>query len=171
MDVAVRRSVPVLRTNPEAADVTEKPHLLSRSLVCLRLELRQSRCATSAKLRSAFETRLEDNARAVHTLLDHASFWKHIGGPDPEVHLQQPSPESLAAAHLAVVRGEACVAAKPDDPDLESLMAEIKQAVSNLRVCSWEAIRKERFNMTPPGLAAQFMLARWNFLFVGVHSV
>ena len=47
---------------------TNAPRLLSRSLVCLRLELSATRCATSVKLRLEWEKRLADNARAVAAL-------------------------------------------------------------------------------------------------------
>ncbi len=44
-------------SNAAAADASLPPRLLSRSLACLRLELRHARCATTAKLRSAYESR------------------------------------------------------------------------------------------------------------------
>ena len=43
-------------TNP-TDDASAPPKLLCRSLVCLRLELNQARCASSAKLRLAYERR------------------------------------------------------------------------------------------------------------------
>jgi hypothetical protein len=44
-------------SNAAEADTSLPPRLLSRSLACLRLELRHARCATTAKLRSAYECR------------------------------------------------------------------------------------------------------------------
>ena len=70
--------------NAAEEDRTKSPRLLSRSLACLRLELNQTRCATSSKLRQCYEKRADDNAKVVDVLHNNMHLWKHVGGPDPE---------------------------------------------------------------------------------------
>ena len=132
-------------------DVTKSPKLLSRSLVCLRLELHHSRIATSAKLRRAWEGRMIDNAGAVEALLNNASLWRYVRGPDPELMLN-PTDEMLVQAHAAAAAAEALAVVRNGADGLESYAAELREAVAKLRVCSWDAIRRERFNVTPPAL-------------------
>ena len=79
---------------------TSPPRLLSRSLVCLRLELSATRCATSGKLRVEWEKRLLDNTNAVAALKDHRSLWHSVDGPEPDA-LMQPTPAGLEAAKQA----------------------------------------------------------------------
>ena len=79
---------------------TNPPRLLSRSLVCLRLELSATRCATSVKLRLEWEKRLADNARAVAALQARRSLWHRADGPESD-DLMQPTPVSLEAAQQA----------------------------------------------------------------------
>ena len=54
--------------NPGEEDLTKPPTILSRSLLGLRLELNQTRMATSQKLRHTYEARAEANAAAVDVL-------------------------------------------------------------------------------------------------------
>ena len=38
------------------------------------------------------------------------------------------------------------------DADLEALVADCVEATASLRIVTWEAIRRERFSITPEGL-------------------
>ena len=58
--------------------------MICRSLAITRMELHQSRLATSAKLRAAWDRRLERNAVAVDILSSNRQLWLHAGGLDPE---------------------------------------------------------------------------------------
>jgi hypothetical protein len=132
-------------------DGDKEPKFVCRSLTCLRLELSHARVASSAKLRRAWESRLEDNARAVEALLNNASLWRHVRGPDPE-ELMNPSEEMLVAAHAASSAVQAMAEVERGAAGLDSYSAEISAAVAKLRVVSWAAIHRERFNLTPPAL-------------------
>ena len=137
--------------NAGEEDGGEEPKFLCRSLTVLRLELSHARIASSAKLRRAWEGRQEDNARAVEALLNNAGLWRHVRGPDPEL-LMNPTEELLVAAHAAASSAEALAEVRRGADGLDSYAAELTAAVGKLRVCSWDAIRRERFNLTPPAL-------------------
>ena len=65
-------------------DKTQEVKLVCRSLAVMRMELHQSRLATSAKLRAEWDKRLERNAVAVDVLNSNRSLWLAAGGPEPE---------------------------------------------------------------------------------------
>jgi hypothetical protein len=113
--------------NPAEPDVAKPPKLLCRSLTCVRLELQNARVASSAKLRRAWESRLEDNARAVESLLDNAALWRRVNGPDPEL-LLQPTEALLVAAHAAAAAAVAWSDATAGAHGLDSYSAEVKRA-------------------------------------------
>ena len=60
---------------PGEEDLTKPPTILSRSLLGLRLELNQTRMATSQKLRHTYEARAEANAAAVDVLHHNEHLW------------------------------------------------------------------------------------------------
>ena len=124
-------------------DKSKPPSLLSRSLGCLRLELNQTRCATSAKLRQCYEKRAEDNAKVVDVLHNNLHLWRHVGGPDPE-QLFRPTATNLEKCREAAERlGE--LKAKEENRDgLNEFAEEIINAVASLKSLEWEDIRVER---------------------------
>jgi len=132
----------------------EKPvRLVARSLACLRLELYATRCATSTKLRQTWERRIEENDLAVDTLQNTIDLWRHVGGPSPET-LRHPCEPDLAASRLAVHRLR-CMMLTHGEKAQEGLAIfaeEIYKAVDMLKIVSWDAIRRERFFLTPKGL-------------------
>ena len=65
-------------------DKAKAPSFLSRSLACAKLELQTTRCASSAKLRQAYETRFSTNQKAKVTLENHQKLWHLAGGPPPD---------------------------------------------------------------------------------------
>ena len=139
--------------NAGEPDKTAPVKLISRSLQCLRLELHTTRCATSIKLRQTYERRLEENGLAVGVLLNNAQLWRHVRGPDPEL-LYRPSEIDLKNARLAVHRLRCMLAAHgPNAHDgLDVYADEIFRAVNSLKQVTWDAIRRERFFLTPRGL-------------------
>ena len=129
--------------------------LVCRSLHVLRLELHATRRASSVKLRQERERRLENNARAVDVLEKHCQLWRHVGGPLPEC-LRQPSDRDLHSAMTAVATLQRLLrrretAGKTDD-GLAVFAEEINVAVRRIKSITWEAIRRERFPLTPQGL-------------------
>ena len=67
------------------ADDPDKGQLVKMScvsLACLRLELHDSRIASSAKLRTAWVRRKDENKKAAGVLIQHESLWRSLGGPD-----------------------------------------------------------------------------------------
>ena len=159
----IKWGVPEDETTPcwwivNPCDVASKPpRLLSRSLVCLRLELNAKRCATSLKLRLEWERRLEDNARAVDVLQSNQHLWKHVAGPSPEL-LLKPSTAQLEAAQKASLALQQLVGMRGDEQDgLDTFGEEVIAAVGKLTVVSWDAIHKERFWITPDGLYGELV--------------
>ena len=81
--------------NAADPDMTVAVKLVCRTLVALKMELQNSRVASTDKLRREWERRLEDNAAAVVTLTKTAYWWEHVDGPDVEL-LREPTPVHLA---------------------------------------------------------------------------
>jgi hypothetical protein len=128
---------------------TKVPRFLCRSLVVLRLELKNSRCATSDKLRSEWERRVEDNACAAAILEANPRVWAHAGGPDP-ASLRMPTEEAVHAARRAAAALQ--VLAEKSEGCGGSLVTQVCEAAGRLKVASWDAIRRERFSLTPIAL-------------------
>ena len=137
--------------NP-SEDKAQKPRLLSRSLVCLRLELYAKRCASSLKLKLEWERRLVENARGVDVLHRHQFLWKGVAGPDPD-ELRQPSSMTLDAAREASQCLQELIhtgGGKQDD--LQKYGEQVIKAVEAIKLVAWDAIHKEKFWLTPSGL-------------------
>ena len=133
-------------------DKMEAPRLLSRSLLCLRLELAADRCASSLKLKLEWEKRILKNSRAVGVLHHHRNLWNHVAGPDPE-DLLQPSSASLDEAKKASQCLQELIHMQNDEQnDQKDFSEKIVKAVDSIKQVSWDAIRKEKFSMTPVGL-------------------
>eukprot|EP00973_Karenia_brevis_P096384 12431531-Karenia_brevis.AAC.1 len=138
--------------NAAETDKTQKVKLICRSLTVLRLDLHSNRCATTTKLRQERERRLENNALAIDVLNDNQHLWRHVNGPDTET-LLNPSENNLGEARAAVERLRELIDARgPNENGLEIFAKEIEAAVNTLKIASWEAIRVERFTLTPKGL-------------------
>ena len=142
--------------NAAEEDRSKPPSLLSRSLACLRLELNQTRCATSSKLRQCYEKRADDNAKVVDVLHNNMHLWKHVGGPDPE-QLFRPSATHLTECRDAAERLGELKAREEDRDGLNVFADEILKAVELLKSLEWEDIRRERYNMTPPALFSEMV--------------
>ena len=134
--------------NCASAEKTEAVKLVCRSLVALRMELQQSRVASTDNLRREWERRLEDNATAVASLSENVYWWGYVDGPDPSL-LYEPTPVLLAEAQncaSALIR--MVEEHKPTD-GTDSLVAEIERSVGKLKVVSWDSIYADRFSLTP----------------------
>ncbi len=148
-------------------DKTKDVKMICRSMAVTRMELHQSRLATSAKLRAEWDRRLEKNAVAVDALNSNRQLWLTAGGPDPE-GLTNPSEMSLEHCAKTIRVLQAMLQKHGPRGGLDSFLQDIESAVKMMRVVSWEAIRKDRFSFTPQALfdelarTTQFILSSWS---------
>jgi hypothetical protein len=135
--------------NAAETDRTKPPKLLCRPLVCLRIELAQSRIATSAKLKAEWERRSADNSTAVDVLHANAQLWNIVHGPSPE-DLFRPTAQALAEARRAADDLEGISRSRKQFPDGYDVFAkECVDAARQLRPLDWSAIHAEKFPITP----------------------
>ena len=118
-------------------------------MVCVRLELQNDRCATSSKLRKEWERRIQGNIRAVGILEEHRELWCTIGGPDPK-QFYLPSRPLLDCAQVTMNTLRRI--SFGGDSNLEAFAEEIEKAVNEIKLVEWQAIRTERFSLTPEAL-------------------
>ena len=120
----------------------------------MRMELQTSRMATISKLKREWVRREEDNENAVERIRKNVSLWKHVCSLDPE-KLLRPSETDLATAQSAVDALNRMVGTRETGHDqlhVEAFVEELASAVQQIKVVTWEAIRRDRFSLTPEGL-------------------
>ena len=123
--------------------------MLCRPLVCLRIELAQSRIATGAKLKAEWERRSASNGTAVDVLHANARLWQTVHGPTPE-DLFRPTAQALAEARRAADDLEAISLSQKQFPDGYDVFAkECMDAARQLRPLDWWAIHADKFPITP----------------------
>ena len=128
------------------------------------MQLKQDRCATSAKLRKEWERRINANETAVNVLLGNLSLWHHVEGPHPDC-LHRPSETDLANARTSAAALRRMIAAHGEqDESLKAFAEEIIQAVDSLKQVSWDAIGAERFSLTPRALYNDLVRTAERFL-------
>ena len=140
--------------NAAETDKTVTAKLKCRSLASLRLELAASRVANTSKLRKEWERRVHDNQTAVERLRSNPLLWRHVSGPDPE-KLLRPSEADLAAAQRAGAALKRMVESRETGHDQLHVVAfaeDLVEAVEQLKTITWDAIRRERFSLTPEAL-------------------
>ena len=138
-------AAPVDKTTPcwWFAPWTRRPtHRISRSLICLRLELSATRCATSVKLRLDWVKRLADNACAVAALQARTSLWHRVHGPHTLGSLQ-PTLLRLQAAQQAATLLRQLIDFRSEDVDLASCGGEILKAIEQLKLVAWDATHQQ----------------------------
>ena len=113
--------------NMDDDDQTRHARMICRSLACLRMELCESRVATSDKLRKEWEKRLENNAMAVDRLQENRQLWLSAGGPDPEM-LGTPTPQQLEDVAKTLGTLDAMLEKHGPTGGLDSFIEEIKAA-------------------------------------------
>ena len=151
--------------NDASLDKTEAVKLVCRSLVALRMELQQSRVASTDKLRREWERRLEENAAAVISITKNIYWWGYVDGPNPD-SLYEPTPVLLAEAlQCSSALTRMIEEHKPTD-GTDRIVQEIERAVGKIKVVSWDSIYGDRFSLTPHELfqemvrSAEVRLAR-----------
>ena len=116
-------------------DKTKEVKLVCRSMACTRMELHQSRLATSAKLRAEWDRRLENNAVAVDVLNSNRQLWMTAGGVDPET-LVSPTEPSLDHCARTVQLLRAMLQKHGPRGGLDSFVQDIEGAVQMMKVVS-----------------------------------
>jgi len=153
--------------NYGAEDKTQEVKLVCRSLACMRLELHHSRLASTTKLRAEWDRRMERNGVALDVLNSNRQLWLQAGGADPE---SMASPTQLTLDHCAKTVDVLKKMLEKHGPrgGLDSQTEDCENAVKMLRVVTWEAIRKEKYPLTPRGVYdelvrnAQNILSAWS---------
>jgi hypothetical protein len=136
-------------TNAGVADQGQEPKFVCRSVATLRVQLREMRIATTAKIRTEHETRSQRNAEAVAVLDANWKMWRHVGGVDLDF-LQEPNEEALARAHEAKDTLIKLKESHADAADNTGAIAdELIKAVNTLSSLDFEAIRRDKFPLTP----------------------
>ena len=111
--------------NVDDDDQTRDARMICRSLACLRMELCETRVATTEKLRKEWEKRLENNAVAVDRLQENRDLWMSAGGPDPET-LATPTLQQLDEVVRVVSTLDAMLEKHGPAGGLDSFIEEVK---------------------------------------------
>ena len=75
----------------------------------------------------------------------------HVDGPSPEDELVDPTELALLEAkHCCEALARMAEAHGSAQNELHVYVEEITKAVSAIKIVSWEAIRQDRFTLTPP---------------------
>ena len=122
-------------------------------MVC-RLELQSSSCGTVPKLQKESLRHVDGNCNAVERLRCQTGIWQRALGPGPE-RLLKPNEIYLHPAHQAATALQRMIDRREvgeGDANLEALVQDCVEATKMLRIVTWEAIRLERFSITPEGL-------------------
>ena len=107
-----------------------------------------------AELKAEWTKRVNANLAASERLKHHKELWQRALGPDPE-KLTRPSELELLAAQKAAVALQRMLEKSEigqQHADVEALVEECVAAAATLRLATWDAIRRERFSVTPEGL-------------------
>ena len=142
-------------TNAGGQDNYVEPKFLHRSLATLKVHLKNTRCATTQRIKAEYELRKNKNREAV-AVLESTSMWNLVKGPCTD-YLLDPSDEALDLAHQAkelLLK----IRAQEDAPDNAAHIAhDMIKAVNTLTSLDFERIRKETFPMTPETLFQGFV--------------
>ena len=142
--------------NAGVEDKNSEPKFLHRSLATLKVHLKNTRVATTKRIKDEYERRREKNREAIDVLGANFQMWTLVAGPCVE-YLAEPSDEALALAHEAKER-LLKIRAQEDAPDNTAHIAnDMIKAVNTLASLDFERIRLEKFPMTPEMLFEGFV--------------
>ena len=142
--------------NAGVEDKEVEPKFVHRSLAMLKVLLKNTRVATTKRIKDEYERRQDKNREAIDVLKANLQMWKLVNGPCVE-YLAEPSNEALDLAHeakelLLKIRSQA------DAPDNAAQIAnDMIKAVNTLASLDFERIRLEKFPMTPEMLFEGFV--------------
>ncbi len=125
----------------EESDQTRDARMICRSLACLRMELCNTRIASSQKLRQEWDKRLETNALAVDRLQENRELWLRAGGPEPE-QLASPTEIDMEEVSKTLCTLAAMLERHGPTGGLDSFVEEIKARLPHAyNVCApWTII-------------------------------
>ncbi len=112
------------------------------------------------------DKRLETNAVQVDMIHENRDLWFQAGGCDPDL-LKNPTEQLLEHAHKIMETLNKMLQAHGPQDGLDSFVEGLTQAVKKIKLCDWDAIKKDRFSLTPPGLydalvqAAEGLITGW----------
>jgi len=135
----VRRVPPRWIANYGEEDKSKEVKLVIKSLACTRMELHNSRLATSAKLRAEWDRRLEKNSVAVDVLNSNRQLWQMAGGADPDT-LANPTELSVEQCNVTVQVLHSMLQKHGPKGGFDSFVEDIEKAVKMLRVVCWGLI-------------------------------
>ena len=124
------------------------------------MELCHSRLATTQKLREERDKRLEDNASAINTIQQNPELWFSAGGCDPDV-LLTPTDWLMERCRQTVNTLDKMLQIYGERGGLDSFVEDITRAVKRIKNISWDAIKKDRFNLTPDGSIPRCMFEQY----------
>ena len=119
--------------NAADPDKTVAVKLVCRTLVALKMELQNSRVASTDKLRREWERRLEENSTAVASLSKTTYWWEHADGPDIEL-LRNPTQVVLAEAQRCAAALSRMVEEHKPQDGTDTLVDEVVRAVGSLKL-------------------------------------
>ena len=142
--------------NAGVEDKGSEPKFLHRSLATLKVCLKNTRVATTKRIKDEYERRRDKNREAIEVLEANAQLWNLVGGPCVE-YLAEPSEEALDRAHEAkelLLK----IRAQEDAPNNAAQIAhDMIKAVDAFASLDFDRIRVEKFPMTPETLFEGFV--------------
>ena len=142
--------------NAGVEDKEAEPKFLHRSLATLKVHLKNTRVATTKRIKDEYERRKDGNRVAIAVLEANFQMWNLVGGPCVE-YLVEPCDEAFDRAHEAkelLLK----IRAQEDAPDNAAQIAtDMVKAVNTLSSLNFERIRLEKFPMTPETLFEGFV--------------
>jgi hypothetical protein len=143
-------------SNAGVEDKGAEPKFLHRSLATLKVHLKNTRVATTKRIKDEYERRRDKNREAIDVLEANSKLWNLVGGPCVE-YLAEPSEEAMDRAHEAkelLLK----IRAQEDAPDNAAQIAhDMIKAVDAFASLDFERIRLEKFPMTPETLFEGFV--------------
>ena len=133
----------------------------------MRMELQKSRLATAKLLAQEWEKRLDTNSDSVDAIANNQALWMQAGGVEVD-HLLTPTEMQIAESKRVVEILHRMLEKHGGKGGLDSYVAEMDRAVSQLKVVSWQAIHEEKFSLTPWAVYEQLVenaqqkLSQWN---------
>jgi hypothetical protein len=124
--------------NMDDEDQTRDARTICRSLACLRIDLCETRVASSEKLQKEWDERLENNSMAEDRLQENRELWLRAGGPDPEL-LGTPTALHLKQASKAVTTLDAMLEKHSPAEGLASFVEEIKAGGGLHLTCAYRS--------------------------------
>ena len=143
-------------SNADVENQEAEPKFLHRSLATLKVHLKNTRVATTKRIKDEYERRKQKNQEAIEVFESNSQMWSLVGGPCVE-YLAEPSDEALDKAHEAkelLLK----IKAQEDAPNnAAQIVNDMIKAVNTLASLDFERIRTEKFPMTPEMLFEGFV--------------